>query len=383
MPTTSGEDEEEEEEEQQLDYPTNLSASQSGTSIVISWASVIGATGYMVYRSSNPYEPFEVLNSTSVASYTDNAPLSGYNYYKVTAKNSSSESEQSLYVSCNYSAPVTKPSAPTNVYAAQSGTSIVVSWSSVAGATSYRVYYSNDGISYGFFTPVTSTNLTDKSPYSGTNYYKVKAITSFGAESDYSTIASCTFSSAPSTPSTPTGLSAAANGYMITVRWNSVSGATYYKVAWSRTAAGTYTDLSPQYTVTSFTDDQQWNLGYNYYKVKACNASGCSSYSSYVSAYASNNSGGNEGGGTAYPAPTGVSMIYMGSYNIVSWNAASGATGYTVYRSNGNSGPWAEVEIIVGKTEYKDYGGSYSSCYKVGATYSSAIPSDLSKSSCD
>ena len=142
-------------------------------------------------------------------------------------------------------------------------------------------------------------------------------------------------------PGAPTGVTAARNpagSTNVLVRWNAVSGATSYKVYFSRTNSGSGTE-DGETTTTSFTGE-----GYNtdriyYFRVSAVNSAGEGAPSSWVEL----GSGSGTGGGTARVpgAPTGVTAARnpAGSTNIrVSWNAVSGATSYRVYWSNTNSG---------------------------------------------
>ena len=84
--------------------PTGVTASQSGTSIVVSWNSVSNATSYKVYRSSSSYGTYyQVGSSTSSTQLSDNDPFNGDNYYKVKAVNSAGESDYSDYAYGYYS----------------------------------------------------------------------------------------------------------------------------------------------------------------------------------------------------------------------------------------------------------------------------------------
>ena len=182
-------------------------------------------------------------------------------------------------------------SAPQNVSAQNTGTSsspqVRVSWSSVSGATGYRLYRSSSA--YGSYTQLNSSSSTyiiDNSPMKGSNYYKVKAYNSKG-ESDYSPYA--VFENGgnaptPQKPSAPTGVTAENYGSItlpnVYISWNSVEGATQYIVYRSTTANGSYTQIA---TATStFSYDGNPKQGNNYYKVKAKNSAGESSYSNYA-----------------------------------------------------------------------------------------------------
>ncbi|RAU93301.1 polysaccharide lyase family 8 super-sandwich domain-containing protein [Paenibacillus sp. YN15] len=80
----------------------------SGTSITLSWPSVPGATGYLVYRSTAKSGPFTTLTANPVAglSYTDSTALGGINYYyRVAAVNEGGVSEPSAAVTSLFEIP--------------------------------------------------------------------------------------------------------------------------------------------------------------------------------------------------------------------------------------------------------------------------------------
>jgi hypothetical protein len=94
----------------------------------------------------------------------------------------------------------TAPSAPTGVTATvQSASSIKVSWSSVTGATSYKVYYEiGSSTTKNLASTISSTSYTHSELTAGqTYYYYIKALNSKG-ESGYSAYASATPSSGSS-----------------------------------------------------------------------------------------------------------------------------------------------------------------------------------------
>ena len=329
--------------------PTEVSATLFGSQIYVSWNSVSNATSYKVYRSSSASGSYTLIGSPTSTHYYDNSPLTGYNYYKVKAMNSAGESSFSSYASCNYSGGTTVPNAPTGVTATVSGSQIYVSWNSVSNATSYKVYRSSSASgSYTLIGSPTSTHYYDSSPLTGYNYYKIKAVNSAG-ESSYSSYASCNYSGGTTVPSAPTGVTATLSGSQIYVSWNSVSNATSYKVYRSSSVSGSYTLIGSP-TSTHYYDSSPLT-GYNYYKVKAVNSAGESSFSSYASC--------NYTGGTTVPnAPTGVSVINMGTSSSpqlkISWNSVSNATSYKVYRSSTASGTYSQIGSATSNTYLYD-----------------------------
>jgi hypothetical protein len=130
-------------------------------------------------------------------------------------------------------------------------------------------------------------------------------------------------------PPAPTNVQASDGTYTnkVKVSWNASSGATSYEVYRATSAAGTKSLLGSP-TGTSFNDTTATpGVTYRYW-VKACSGANCSSYS------ASNT------GWRKLSPPTGVTAS-DGTYTTkvrVSWNAASGATSYKVYRAASATG---------------------------------------------
>jgi fibronectin type 3 domain-containing protein len=317
--------------------PTGVSANVNGTSIQVSWNSVSGASSYRVYRASSGSGPYSQIGTSGSTYYNDNNPMTN-NYYKVTAIGSDgSESEKSSYAYCQYSGGGggggTAPSAPTGVSATISGSRIKVSWNSVPDADTYYVYRSWNNVDYGIYKATTYTYIYDDNPDED-NYYKVTSVGSNGSESEMSSYAYCQYSGGGggnTAPSVPTGVSATVNGSRIIVSWNSVSDADEYMVYRSNNGSS-YTNIGS--TSNAYIYDNNPNED-NYYKVKAKNSYGESSFSSSV--YCHYSSGGG-GGGTAPSAPAGVSAVVSGSKIKVSWNSVSDADEYIVYwSSNGSS----------------------------------------------
>lgn len=184
-------------------------------------------------------------------------------------------------------------SAPTGVSAEVSGTKVCVTWNSVSYASYYKVYRaSNSSGSYSVIASSTSnTYYYDASPNTN-NYYKVTAVDSNGTESEKSDYAYCYYSSGggggggtTTVPDAPTGVTAENTGPVqypsICISWNSVSNATSYKVYRSTSANGSYSQIGSETTYTTLYDNNP-RQGKNYYKVKAFNSAGGSSYSSYA-----------------------------------------------------------------------------------------------------
>ncbi|GHT57387.1 hypothetical protein FACS18945_1550 [Bacteroidia bacterium] len=113
-----------------------------------------------------------------------------------------------------------KLSTPTLNSPTSSGCSISLSWNSIAGATSYKVYRSSssNGSYIQVGSTITSTTTTDTPPSNGTYYYKVEAINS-STKSDLSSYQSVSYTCT----SSPTGDSYEQNNTQATAYPLSVS----------------------------------------------------------------------------------------------------------------------------------------------------------------
>lgn len=226
---------------------------------------------------------------------------------------------------------------------------ILVQWNSVSNAVKYKVYYSTSSNgSYEYIGYAEETYGYVEASNSD-NYFKVTAVNANGDESNLSSYAYCHYSSGggdggdeTTVPDAPTGVTATNVGTtalpQVKISWNSVSNATSYKVYRSSSASGTYSQLGSSTSSTYAYDDNPMS-GYNYYKVKAVNSAGESSYSSY--AYFNYTSGG----GTSYsPCPPTVNVSGTTS-QTVTWTSSTSSgcgtpTSYEVYKYDPCSENW-------------------------------------------
>lgn len=281
--------------------PTGVYASANGTSVSISWNSVSGATKYNVYRSSSMSGSFSRITSVSGTSATDNNPLNGSNYYKVTAVKGSKESDYSTIVSVSVSISQ-KPSTPTGLRAVQNGDAIDVSWNAVSGATFYHLSYKRPApYDIEDFTNVysTSTTMQWNTMVSGTYTFWVTAVGSDYTLSDPSKKVTCKFTAnsggggdTPKKLDTPTNLEAYASPYdsYVQISFDEVPLAYQYELYRSTSASYGYTKITASGGSTSgnryVLTDQNPKSGTTYYKVKAIALSylgiADSDYSSYI-----------------------------------------------------------------------------------------------------
>ena len=173
-----------------LGTPKNVKTTSKAAKVVISFDSVADAKGYAVYRATSKSGTYTKLGTTTKTTYdNDNLTKLKQYYYKVRAYRSvngtTKYGEYSEVVGgCTIPSSL---SAPT-VTVKASGSSIVVSWKAITGATGYEVTRAtNDDDSYKKIADVSDLSYTDKNVKSGeTYYYKVRAYYSNGTDKLYS-----------------------------------------------------------------------------------------------------------------------------------------------------------------------------------------------------
>jgi fibronectin type 3 domain-containing protein len=169
--------------------PTGVTATFGDTQAIIAWTAVKGATSYNIYWSkttgvnsstgtaiSSPTNPYTMTGLTDGTTY----------YFVVTAVNGNGESAISTQVSCTPG-----PEVPTGVTATTGDGQVTISWTNIANAASYNIYWSlYPGVTAatGYFisgatNPYTLTGLTD-----GTTYYFV--VTDVNSDSSESSVSS-------------------------------------------------------------------------------------------------------------------------------------------------------------------------------------------------
>ena len=123
-----------------------------------------------------------------------------------------------------------------------------------------------------------------------------------------------------STLSAPSGFSATGAAGQVTLAWTALSGASSYTMFWG-TASGI---TSSNYAITSISTNSYTHTGRDngttyYYKIAAVSSAGTGTLSSEVSA------------STPPTSPANLSATTGNGKNTIDWDAASGATSYTLY----------------------------------------------------
>lgn len=318
-----------------LAAPTNLNGSITSSSVFLSWNAVSRATGYVVSRGTNG--TFSTLATPSTASYTDLglSPSTTYTY-RIQATNGSLTSS---VAEISLTTKVALPTAPASVSAsARSSSEVLVSWSSVQGATYVleRQTGTTSMVRIGGNLSITSYTDSDLSP-STTYTYRVAAKNTAGTS--VFTRASVTTPAAPQPPATPTGLSATAlSSTQVEVGWNPSSGATGYTLE-RKTGSSSYAPLTTV-TGTIYRDGTVRPSTTYGYRLTATNTVG---RSSGIEASVTTPAPAT----TTPPAPSSVQATYSNGSISIAWPAVTGATYYRITFWTGESytrsTPWSNT----------------------------------------
>jgi fibronectin type 3 domain-containing protein len=316
-----------------MDKPV-LSATAGNKKVDLSWTPPANGspTGYKLYRKdTGSYSVIATLTGAGITTYSNTGLTNGttYTYYVTALGNCTADSDPKP------ATPVCTPlSKPTNLVATPGNAQVTLNWDAAAGADHYTVKRGEvDGGPYTALTPalpITTNSYTDTGLVNGTTYYYVVTVSNGSCDSDPSTQASakpllCPQGAPGNVAATPSG------SVQVKITWTAASPVpTKYNVTRSTSSGGTYTSIytSADGTTLTYTDNDTSltpNATY-YYKVTAIGST-CSTTSAAVSAT------------TACSAPTAPSPSITANPNgsiYVSWATASGATAYTISRSDDN-----------------------------------------------
>ncbi|MBC7741385.1 MAG: hypothetical protein H7061_04255, partial [Bdellovibrionaceae bacterium] len=298
----------------------------NGTDIGLDWTPVQGATGYNIYSSLTSGGPWAFVNYAG--SPTGNFVLgltTGTKYYfAVTALIGTIESTYSSQIAA---IPSVQPSAPTVVV---NGSTLFASWTGVAGAATYDVLRSTDGV---YFTPLVNiavNSYTDAAVSTGiAYYYKYLPRDASGTELSISLQST---SIQKNLPPPVSGLHIfATTNTSITIDWVSSYSPQVqnYRIYRSTTSGSGYTPLATIGTgSTKYTDSTPILAQNYYYVVTTINSYGAESVYSNESAIQF--------------IGTVIDLVVTNSANKINlnWTADVLALSYDVFRSNITGGPY-------------------------------------------
>ncbi|MBK9376504.1 MAG: SUMF1/EgtB/PvdO family nonheme iron enzyme [Holophagales bacterium] len=317
--------------------PSGLSASAASSSqINLVWMdNATNETGYKVERKTGTAGTWGQIGTAgaSATSYPDTtcSPSTTY-HYRVRATNSAGDSGSSNEANATTPAPpVTIPAAPSGLSAsAASSTQINLVWvDNATNETGHKVerktgtagIWGQIGTAGASATSYPDTTCSPSTTY----YYRVRATNGAG-DSGHSNEASATTPAPPVTiPAAPSGLSAsAASSTQINLVWvDNATNETGYKVERKTGTAGTWGQIGTAgASATSYPDTTCSSSTTYYYRVRATNSAGDSSFSNEVS-------------GTT-PAPLTCTTLSCASPMVGSLS--------TTDATNGHNGPGVYVD---------------------------------------
>lgn len=303
--------------------PTITATPGNGT-VALTWAAVPGAVSYSIARSLTTGTGYTSLGSPTPASattFTDSNVTNGTTYYYVvTASNGTCGSGNSNEASASPSC--TPPAAITNLAATPGDSSVSLTWTAPATATSYQILRSTtSGSGYTLAGSKGTTGFTDTNVVNGTTYYYVVTASNGSCSSSNSNQASVTPACVP--PAAPTGVTPTPGNGQISLAWTAPAGATLYRVSRNTTGTGTFPQIATP-AATSYLDTPLTNGTTYYYVVAASNGSCWSSNSAVASGTPICTPPPMPGAITATPGDAQVGL---------SWGASAGATSYSVSRT--------------------------------------------------
>jgi len=310
-------------------YPSAVTATSATnittSSFTASWTSNIKASSYKLFVNGS-----EVYSGSNTNFDVTNLSFGSTPTYYVKAVNSAGTSPNSNTISVTLN-----PDTVTALDASDiTQTSFTANWSSLTGATSYKLKIDNGAFTdVGAVTSKSITALTIGSSHT----YSVQAVNAGGTGSSSNII---TVNLNPAVPAIPTTLAATNIGQTsFTANWNPVTNASSYKL---KIDNGAFTDVGnvTTYDISSLTA----GTTHNYY-VEASNISGTSTSSTAQAVTLL----------PASPLATNATNITSTSFTA-NWNTVSGATSYKLYLNG--------VETVLGNVNtYNVTGLSPTSSY--------------------
>lgn len=318
---------------------SKISIAKNGD-ITINWKSVKGVKGYYVYRSvdGSKWAKIATIKDPKTLTYKDtSSKKSGVTYtYTVRAVKGSYASYYSTKgISSMF---LTTPTVTAkNEYTVEQGSSVKVSWNSIAGAKSYRIYRktSTDKSWITLADNYTDKVYYDKTAESGVKYYYTVRAKNASYMSGY------TSTSLLTVLGTPILKDALLTDAGVKVTWDAVGGATSY-IVFRRTLTGAWENIGTS-TTTEYIDATENSVTMPYiYTVRAVSDNLKSNYMI--------------NGVKNFVSVDSVDAIFENNVEAntgfvnLTW-VASGSDSYEIYRSDNGSTPVLITTVSATETQ--------------------------------
>ena len=342
--------------------PSNLTASAASASqINLAWRdNANNETGFKIERKtgSGGWNQIATVGANATAYQNTGLSASTTYYYRVRANNAAGDSSYSNEAGATTAG--TRPAAPSNLTAsAASASQINLAWRDNANnETGFKIERKTGSGSWNQIATVGANTTAYQNTglsASTTYYYRVRANNAAG-DSSYSNEAGAT--TAGTRPAAPSNLTAsAASASQINLAWrDNANNETGFKIE-RKTGSGGWNQIA---TVGANATAYQ-NTGLSasttyYYRVRANNAAGDSSYS---------NEAGATTAGTRPAAPSNLTASAASASQInLAWrDNANNETGFKIERKAG-SGSWNQIATVsANATTYQNTGLSAGTTY--------------------
>ena len=290
----------------------------------IAWTASIGATHYVVQRSSDGGDSWTNASmslSSGATSFDDSSltELTPYQY-QVIASNTGGNSAASSPAA----AVVTLPTAPSELETTSiTSTEVDLSWTDNSnGDAAFDVQRSDiNGLTWTTIgsTDTGATTFQDTTAAAGTVYqYQVLADNGSVISAPSSALEVLTLAAAPTVTATPAGAGE------VDLSWNAPQSATTYTI-YRKVNAGMYGQLATDVTATAYADTTTSGGTHYTYEVFAVNATGSSTAGTSSTAL------------TVPAAQTDFAATAHSATEIdLNWTDVTGATSYTIERKTGS-----------------------------------------------
>lgn len=336
-----------------LSCPKITSASNLVPGITMTWTPIDDAVGYEILRKEEGDRNWEVIATVTDTTYVD-ADVFNDTLYTYTINAIMADGGKTGYDEKGRS--VTFVDTPDLLSVSNTVGGVLVKWTPIEGATSYRVYRRGAGSTYWYYLgDVTDTSFIDKetgtssSIKSGEYFrYTVRAVNSYYSGFDTNGL----YLKYVASPKL-TGISNSTNG--ITIKWNAVKGVTNGYRVYRRGAGATYWYYLGTVKTTTFTDSAIKNANGNYYRYTVIADAGTHSAFDTTGLYIKRLSD-----------PTLVSAKSSSAGIKVTWKAVTGSNGYYVYRKTAGTS-WVRIGTVGATTSFTD------KTAKKGTTYTYTV----------
>jgi hypothetical protein len=338
--------------------PSNLGATATSTTAInLTWAdNSANETGFKIERSTDgvTFTPLMTVGA-GITSYSDTGLTASTTYsYRVRATNSVGDSGYSNIASATTLALPQPPAAPSGLGAsATSSSAISLSWTDNSNnETGFKIERSPDGLNFTplFTTGAGVTSYSDTALTSSTlYYYRVSATNSVG-DSGYTNIAQATTQAVVNAPAAPSSLGASAtSSSAISLTWTDNSNnETGFKIERS-TDGVTFTQITVTAAdVATFSDTGLIAATRYYYRIRATNSGGDSSYTSIVNATTL--------GVPNAPSNLALAIVASNSLKLTWADNSNNETGFKVERSTDGTNFSLVTTLASNTTTFTDTG---------------------------